>query len=103
MTFCNTDNVLLQRPVRIDASRLIEALGILKTQVHEGPKRTEAEKTYANSAIDKCLLVLGKLEKSPAGKVEKTGYPLEGFAEQKPPNADLFKGVAGTTVAPPTK
>ncbi len=106
VTFCNTENATYQRPIRIYSARLLEALLTIKPQLDDPTiRRTDAEKKYTLDAIDQCGLVLTRLEKLPAmGKLDKNGYKLDAwFADNKVPNTQLFKGVAGTDVAPPTK
>jgi hypothetical protein len=113
VTYCNTENVIKRtegpiylRPVRIYASRLIEALELMRNQVNDPLiKRTDAERKFVNDAINEYnLKVLSRLEKSTDSIVNPNNYELpKWLAAAKAPNALLFKGVEETAVAPPAK
>jgi hypothetical protein len=99
VTWSNTTNSSYQRPVKIYAARLIDALLSVKPQLEDPTiKRTDAEKKFVTDATTQYLLVLATLEKD--GKINPTTYKFRDnwLASAKPPNNQLFKGVAGTDV-----
>ena len=108
VTYCNTDNQKYQRPVRVYASRLFEALDSIKIQANDpANKQTAEEKKFALSMVELCQPVLEKLERAPDGRVNPNDVGLDKLktwvASTRPPNALLFKGVAESTVLPPKK
>ena len=110
VTYCNVadGNTKYPRPIHVYAARLLEALESIKTQTKDAAnKRADPEKTFAIAAVETCQLVLAKLEKAPESKVNPNDVDLtklkSWLADAKMPNATLFKGVAGTAVAPPKK
>jgi hypothetical protein len=108
VTYCNSPegNPTYQRPVRVWASRLIEALESMRTQLDDPEiKRTAAEKQFVTDALKQYYgEVLTRLEKAADGRISPTTYKLNSWlAAAKPPNMTLFKGAADTAVEPPKK
>jgi hypothetical protein len=113
VTYCNTENIIKrpeggeihQRPVRVYASRLIEALEAMRAQANDPlVKLTDAERKFVDEAVRQYVDMLGRLEKSPDSKVNPNAYALpKWLAGAKAPNAMLFKGADDTAVPPPAK
>jgi hypothetical protein len=113
VTYCNTENIIKrpeggeihQRPVRVYASRLIEALEAMRTQANDPLiKLTDAQRKFVDEAVKQYVDLLSRLEKSPDSKVNPNAYALpKWLAGAKAPNATLFKGADETAVPPPAK
>jgi hypothetical protein len=108
--FCNSNkpdgNLTIQRPVRVYASRLIEALEVMRAQLDDPAlKRTEAEKQFVTEALKQYYNeVLTRLEKASDSRIDPNLYKLNTWlASAKPPNMMLFKGADDTAVEAPKK
>ena len=102
-SFCNTENVKLQRPVKVYAGRMIEALDVMKAEIPLAAGLPADVVKRTGDGIDKCQLLLSALEKSNDGKLNPNEVKnLQAWFEKSTPkDAVLFKDVPESAIEAP--